>query len=354
MTNKFQVNIHALDNFTPTFDSLNKQAQKAHESVSKVSVESKRWLGNMSGGLAQTQKQLQVPTSSIDALKTLWNPTAFLAGISAAAAGLGMLTNRWAGYSMEVMRSSSLLSVNAESLQAWRAASRLAGGTAEGMTATFHGLGQTLQDAKFGRNPVASMLMRGMSITTAQNADGSINVERTMAGVQRVMQSIRDPLTRRVFASAMGLPEEAAYTLGPGGAGRFLGQARGVGAVLNADQLSKGVAAERGIVSTSLKAEALGRDVGGSALNPAANLAQRLQEYDAANANAPKMTDEQAQAEADALRGRFLRNNDPRNPAGAASAAGQVNIDLTVPPGARVKASSNGPALRVRRTGPGN
>ena len=352
MTNKFQVNIHALDNFTPTFDSLNKQAQKAHDTVSRASVESKRWLGNMAGGMEQTKKQLQAPTSMLDALKTLWNPTAFLAGISAAAAGLGMLTNRWAGYSMEVTRSSSLLSINADSLQAWRAASRLAGGTAEGMTATFHGLGQTLQDAKFGRNPVASMVMRGMGITTAQNADGSINVARTMAGVQRVMQGIKDPLTRRVFASAMGLPEEAAYTLGPGGAGRFLGQARGTGAVLNAEQLRNGAKAERGIVSQMLKVESAGRAVGGSGMNPLANLAQRAQEFDEANANEPKMTDAEAQREADALRGRFK----PMSGAAGPDSAGpsQVNIEVKVPREARVSASSNGPAVRVRRTGPGN
>ena len=42
MTNKFQVNIHALDNFTPTFDSLNKQAQKAHETVSRVFTQLKK------------------------------------------------------------------------------------------------------------------------------------------------------------------------------------------------------------------------------------------------------------------------------------------------------------------------
>ena len=133
-----------------------------------------------------------------------------------------MLTNRWASYSMEVMRSSSLLGVNADSFTSLARASPACRRHGRGMTATFHGLGQTLQDAKFGRNPVASMVMRGMGITTAQNADGSINVARTM-DMQRVMQN-QDPLTRRVVPSAMGLPEEAAYTPGPGGAGRF-GQA---------------------------------------------------------------------------------------------------------------------------------
>ena len=76
------------------------------------------------------------------------------------------------------------------------------------------------------------------------------------------------------------------------------------------------------------------------------------QEFDEANANEPKMTDAEAQREADALRGRFKPMSGAAGPDAAKPA--QVNIEVKVPREARVSASSNGPPVRVRRTGPGN
>lgn len=349
MTNRFQVEVTALDKFTPTFDSLNKQAEKATATLAKTSAESQRWLGNLAPGLQQAQKRLQVPTSSIDALATLITPTSLMAGITATVAGVFALTRSTGHYAVEVDNASKVLGINAEKLQEWRAAARLAGSTGETITATFAGLGHTLQDARFGRNPQAAMVLRGLGIKTAMNADGSIDTETTARRVGSVMSGM-DPLTRHTLAGVLGMSDEGAALLARRDLNTLRGMARGTGTVMGRDALDRAIVGDRGYIIDALKLEAAGHQAGASTLNPLANYGQRRAEMAAADATEKKMTDAEARREADALRGRFK----PMSGAAATDATrpADVNINVTVPPGARVRATSSGPGVRVRRTEP--
>lgn len=364
MTNKFQVDITALDKFTPTFDALNKQGQRITDTLGKGRAAQQEWsknfgrsLSGVSAAAQQVASSLGLAQAPMTAMFGVMGAGSIFGGIVATAAGAALLTKNWAEAGQEIDRASKILGVSAVGLQVWRESAKLAGGTAEGMTAAISGLGRTLQDAKYGRNPMAAMVMRGMGITTAQNADGSINVERTMGRVASALGQITDPQKRRVFLGALGMTEEMAYTLPR--AGQFADKARKSGVIMDPAMIASAVNTERWATYKGQQARGLGYGVG-AVVGDVFNLdedkeRQRWQRIDKEDAPLRDLNKERA--------GNFLGPDTPlgvpawqraRQMGQPASAAGQVNIEVKVPREARVSASSNGPPVRVRRTGPGN
>lgn len=355
MANRFQVDITALDKFTPTFELLNKQAQRTSDTMGKGYAVQRQWAAGFGRGLAgvsataeRTADSLGLMNAPLSAMFSVAGAGSIIGGIGAAVAGVGLLTMKFAGAASEIDRTSMLLGVNAQSLQAWRNAARLAGGSAEGMTSVFNAVGRTAQDSLYGRNPQAAMLMRHLGIEIARNKDGGVNVEGTWQNMAAAITRIKDPMTVRTVAGALGLPEDA-ITLA--GAGERLSMARANGGIFTPAQIAAGRAAEMGKQLDLMRAAKLGDGIAASKANPLGNLLQRQAESAAADVRDSQRSDAEFKAEADALRGRFSRNLDPRGAAGAASAP-QVNIEVKVPRGARVRASSNGPSLRVQRSGP--
>ena len=362
MSNNLAINITAADNFSVTFADLDKKAGAVGDTLGKGRRQQKDWadsfnrsLQGVSRGAQDLADSVGLARGPLGALFSIGAAGGIAAGAMAAAVGVGMLTKSWSESGQEIDRTSHILGVSAQGLQTWREAARLAGGTAEGMTATIAQLGLTLQDSMYGRNPQAAMLMRTFGIAIARDARGQVDTLRTMNNVFNAMNQIQDPLAKRKFAQTLGIPEETTYTARR--AGSFMAQVRGSGVVMGPDKIAEAVQTERGLTALGQSSRAVGNQVGGSELNPLGNLSRRLAERAEANAR-ESVSPPPTQEEVDSLKGRFLRQNDPRGRAQpappAASAGGEVTVNVTVPEGARVTATSNGPPLRVQRTGPVN
>ena len=359
MSNDFAINLTATDKFSVTFQTLKDKANESDKQLRATTTKQadqfkqlRSAINSTADGAQRVADSLGVGRGVVGGLFSIGGAGSLAGGALAAAVAVGALTKSWSEAGQEIDRTRTILGVSAEGLQVWRESARLAGGTAEGMTATISGLGRTLQDAMWGRNPQAAMLMRHFGIGIRKDANGAVDVLGTMNNIAGVMQQIRDPQALRVFAAAMGMPEESIYTLGRRGAGQYAGMARGTGVVMDAAKIRSAVDTERGYVITNQTARAGGNYIGGSELNPLSNLGRRIAEWAEANDRAPRMTDEEAQAAADELRGRFK----PRSGASAVDAASaptsQVHIKVEVPPGAKVSATSSGPPLKVERSGP--
>lgn len=363
MSNDFAIALTATDKFSVTFQTLKDKAGEADKqmrnSAAKQADSMKQLrtaINSTADGAQRVADSLGVGRGIVGGIFSIGAAGGIAAGALAGAAAVGMLTKTWSEAGQEIDRTSRIIGVSADGLQTWRESARLAGGTAEGMTATISGLGRTLQDATYGRNPQAAMLMRHFGIGIRKDQNGAVDVLGTMNNIAVVMQQIKDPQALRIFASTMGMPEESVYTLGRRGAGQYAKMARGTGVVMDASKVREAVDTERGLTLFGQRARAAGNYVGGSDYNPVGGLTRRLADRAQADATAPPMTDAQAQAEADSLRGRFR----PRSGAGTAdapslpaSAPAQVHIKVEVPANARVSATSNGPPLRVERSGPG-
>lgn len=360
MSNDFAINLTATDKFSVTFQTLKDKASESDKqlraSTTKQADQFKQLrsaINNTADGAQRVADSLGIGRGVVGGLLSIGGAGSLAGGALAAAVAVGALTKSWSEAGQEIDRTRTILGVSAEGLQVWRESARLAGGTAEGMTATIGGLGKTLQDAMWGRNPQAAMLMRHFGIGIRKDANGAVDVLGTMNNIAAVMQQIRDPQALRVFAATMGMPEESIYTLGRRGAGQYAGMARGSGVIMDSAKIRSAVETERGLTALGQRARAAGNYVGGSEANPLGGLTRRFAEKAEADARAPRMTDEEAQAAADELRGRFK----PRSGASAVDAASaptsQVHIKVEVPPGAKVSATSSGPPLKVERSGPG-
>lgn len=363
MSNDFAINLTATDKFSVTFQTLKDKANESDKQLRATTTKQadqfkqlRSAINSTADGAQRVADSLGVGRGVVGGLFSVAGAGSLAGGALAAAVAVGALTKNWSEAGQEIDRTSKILGVSAEGLQVWRESARLAGGTAEGMTATISGLGRTLQDAMWGRNPRAAMLMRHFGIGIRKDANGAVDVLGTMNNIAGVMQQIgaqpNGAQLLRQFTATMGMPEESIYTLGRRGAGQYAGMARGTGVVMDAAKIRSAIDTERGYVITNQTARAGGNYIGGNELNPLGNLGRRIAEWAEANARAPRMTDEEAQAAADELRGRFKPRSGASAVDAASAPASQVHIKVEVPPGAKVSATSSGPPLKVERSGP--
>ncbi len=366
MSNDFAIALTATDKFSVTFQTLKDKANESDKQLRATTTKQadqfkqlRSAINSTADGAQRVADSLGVGRGVVGGLFSIGGAGSLAGGALAAAVAVGALTKSWSEAGQEIDRTSKILGVSADGLQVWRESARLAGGTAEGMTATIGGLGKTLQDAMWGRNPQAAMLMRHFGIGIRKDANGAVDVLGTMNNIAGVMQQIRDPQALRVFAAAMGMPEESIYTLGRLDAGQYAGMARGTGVVMDSARIRNAIESERKLVEYGQRARAAGYYVG--------DMAGDAFLSDAASRRRIAEADRQDKPVVDMLKDRaannYLGGASPGVPAwqraramgqeGAASAPAQVNITVTAPPDHKVTATSNGPALKVERSSPG-
>lgn len=193
--NRFPIIIAAVDQFSKIF-------QKATQSVvdlNKPIEDTKRGFKKLSSdpALPSISKDLKdVASSSKDALgglAALVPSISTLAGIGSLA-GLGEFASHWINNAAAIDRSSQILGMNAEALQTWQGALRMAGGSADAATGALQSLGQTMQGAAFGRDQNALAILSKLGIQLHRTRDGAVDVDAAMLDLSASFDA-----TRRAF-----------------------------------------------------------------------------------------------------------------------------------------------------------
>jgi hypothetical protein len=149
-------------------------------------------------------------------------------GIIATVAAVGQLASAWAVLGFDVLRTSSLIGMNAQELQKWQGAARLAGVSAEEMTSSLGNLAKTQQDARYGRNVLAAQVMRGFGINTSDPSKAMSDLFRASAGMT--------PQTRIKLFESMGV-SPALIPMGRKNIGVLKQEAQARGMILSPDEL---------------------------------------------------------------------------------------------------------------------
>lgn len=166
---------------------------------------------------------------------------ASIAGI-ASAAGIAALATDFGRAGSEIKRTSGVIGVSAGDLQAYRGAAKLAGLSAEELTGGLRTLGQTIEDATFGRNQDALVMMHKFGIRLQKTKDGAVDTTRALKEVANAIVAQKGNVqAQSLIAGTFGV--DALLPLlqkGEKGIDEFVAKARSMGLVLSDQQLAKG------------------------------------------------------------------------------------------------------------------
>jgi TP901 family phage tail tape measure protein len=168
-------------------------------------------------------------------------PLTAIAGLGSIA-GIALLANEWGKMGAEVERTSGVLGVSTDDLQAYRSAAKLAGLSADDMTGSLKSLGRTIEDATYGRNQDALVMMQKFGISLHRTKDGAVDATLALKEVANAIVAQKGNVQAQgLIAGAFGV--ESLLPLlqkGEKGIEEFVKQARAIGLVFDAQTLAKG------------------------------------------------------------------------------------------------------------------
>jgi len=173
MANNFQITISAVDKATAvvrrinaSMDRITKPITQIRQSIRGLSKEMGfDKMAQSIGGVTKSVRELG------GRLMSLLGPLAIIVG-GGTIAGIAELATEWGRMGSEIARSSQMLDMSASSLQSIRGAAAAAGVGAQELTGGLKSLGDTMEDALYGRNQQALVVLNrlGVGITKQRTA----------------------------------------------------------------------------------------------------------------------------------------------------------------------------------------
>lgn len=189
MANKLAITITAIDNATKTINQVNRSFANAMLPITR--------LNRSIGGLARATGVPKLAKGFVGVGKAAANvaekigkifaPLAAIVGVGSIA-GIAALATEWGKLAMTVTNAAANIGMSASELMGLQSTARLAGVGAEELTSSLTGLGNTMEDALYGRNQGALMLMNRLGISMHRLKDGSVDTRRAMMDLAGVMQ----------------------------------------------------------------------------------------------------------------------------------------------------------------------
>jgi len=208
MANGISFNISAVDKATKTINKVNDSVSKMIRPYSNLSKSIKNFtdisgLNKLAGAFGKIKDKIG---SAASTLAKFGAPLLALVG-GGTIAGLAEMVSNFAKMGAELERTSQLLGVSAQNLNAMRGAAQMMGVSGDDMTSGFKSLADTLQDAKWGRNQAAYTGLMALGITLKETKTGAIDTEQAMLDLADRIHKIQkvDPAAARNLARMFGV-----------------------------------------------------------------------------------------------------------------------------------------------------
>lgn len=239
----FQVTISAVDKATASIRKI----KASIANVTKPATDLKASFSALGkeAGLDRVAKGIKsIGGAAQDAARqvaSVLTPLAAIAGIGSVA-GIALLANEWGKMGMEVSKTSAVLGVSADELQAYRGAAKLAGLSADDMTSSLKSLGRTIEDATFGRNQDALVMMQKFGIRLHKTKDGAVDATRALHDVANAIVAQKGNVQAQALIAGTFGVESLLPLLQEGGKGidEFVRKARSMGLVFDDKEIAKG------------------------------------------------------------------------------------------------------------------
>lgn len=151
-------------------------------------------LGRMARGAEKVAQKALTIVSAISAV----------AGVGSIAA-IAAMTREWAFAGAEILRSAGVIGTATGKLQTLRGAAEAVGLSAEDLTGGLKALGDTLEDATYGRNQQAMALMNRLSISLKRTKDGSVDAAAGLYDVANAIQKTKNVQAQGLIARTFGV-----------------------------------------------------------------------------------------------------------------------------------------------------
>nr|CUV28862.1 Hypothethical protein [Ralstonia solanacearum] len=241
--NSFDVRITAVDRVSAVVNKINQSIARTTRPARDLQAsfsELGRQLGldRVANGMKSIGSAAQNATRHVGAMVPA---LAAIAGIGTVA-GIAALATDFGRAGAEISRTSGVLGVAANDLQAYRGAAKLAGLSSDDMTGSLKTLGRTIEDATFGRNQDALVMMHMFGIELHRTKTGAVDATRALKEVANAIVAQKGNVQAQAkIAGTFGV-ESLLPLLQKGGKGidEFVAKARAMGLVLSDKQLAKG------------------------------------------------------------------------------------------------------------------
>src|SRR5207245_4911439 len=105
--------------------------------------------------------------------------------------GSAALSNEWARLGSEAARTSRTLGVSTSDLQSLRGAAEIAGVSSSDLTGGLKSLGDTMQDALYGRNQQALAVLNKLGVGIHRTSSGAIDSTRAFNDLATAISNVK-------------------------------------------------------------------------------------------------------------------------------------------------------------------
>ncbi|WP_140413380.1 transglycosylase SLT domain-containing protein [Pandoraea sp. PE-S2T-3] len=264
--NAYQITITAADRASAVAKKIEASMQRITRPIDRVTASSKKMndaaatlrkpfadvgrslkaLGDETGVTKVARGIRRIGYAAADAGRSLLGIVAPLAGIAGlgSIAGIALMTNEWGKMGAEVLRTSAAIGVSTSDLQGYRGAAKLAGLSADEMTGSLKTLGKTIEDATYGRNQDAFVMMQKFGISLHRTKDGAVDATRALKDVANaIVKQKGNVQTQSLIADVFGVGSLLPMLQkGESGIDAFVQKAKSMGLVLSDEQLKRAAA----------------------------------------------------------------------------------------------------------------
>jgi hypothetical protein len=239
MANNFQIQISAVDKASAVFRKVNSavnQLTRPFEQVGQSFKSLGKELGfqRLGKNLSQIGREAKGAASGVASIVA---PMAAVTGIGSVA-GIIALADGWARLGRSTANTAGTIGVNADELQKFQGAAKLAGLSSEDMASSLQGLSSTMENAQFGRDNQALMLFNSLTGGMKRTASGALDVTGEFKAMASAIAKLDTPQKQMLAAQKFGM--QALLPLirqGPGAFEALQDRAEALGLVMSGSAL---------------------------------------------------------------------------------------------------------------------
>lgn len=206
MANKFNIVISATDKATAVVKKFKNEVSKITRPF-RETVKSVKKLGKELGLDKLAKGFVGVTKFAAGAATKILGVGAALAGVAVAggAVAITAMARDWTFMGTQVLNTAGIIGDGAKRLQVMSGAARVFGLDVESMTGGLKTLGDTMEDAFYGRNQDALVMLNRLHISIKRTKNGAIDTEAAFLDIAKAITKIKNVQAQGLVARTFGL-----------------------------------------------------------------------------------------------------------------------------------------------------
>lgn len=242
MANTFTITINAVDKASATVRKVNDSVSRMTRPFEEVGKSFKS-LGRELGFERIGKNLTNIGREAGGAARSIGNivaPMAAITGIGSVA-GVAALAVNWAKLGRSIDNSAHGIGISSGQLQTFQGAAKMVGIDTELATGSLNSLATTMQDAQWGRNQGALLMLNKLGIGLKKAKDGSWDVVGEYKAIANAIASQKSPQVQALIANNLGLGGMLPFLReGAAGIERYEATVKRLGYVMSDDAVQRG------------------------------------------------------------------------------------------------------------------